>query len=320
MGNSCQSGNEKRKGDCMKALNKRETSGEFRAAGEILAAGFGWGIIGVFSRPLANAGLSVVQITALRCVIVTICMALFLLFTEKRRFMIEIKDFWMFLGMGILSLVFFNVCYFMTIEKATLAAASILLYTAPFFVLLMSALFFHEKLTRRKITALILAFLGCMLVSGFSGGHIDHMAVMTGVASGFCYALYSIFGTAALKKYHPFTVVFYAFLTAAISLIPFAGIPEIMSVLETSPLIFGKGIALGVISTFLPFVFYTTGLRSMEAGKASVLAFAEPMVASIAGVLIFKEMLLPANLIGIILIFTSLVMLNYSSKRASAVQ
>ena len=149
---------------------------EYKAAGEILAAGFGWGIIGVFSRPLSEAGLSVVQITALRCVIVATSMALLLFCTDRDRFRIQIKDGWIFLGMGILSLVCFNVCYFITIEHSTLAAASILQYTAPFFVLLMSAILFHEKMTKRKIAALLLAFAGCMLVSGFTGGQMSRLA------------------------------------------------------------------------------------------------------------------------------------------------
>ena len=247
----------------MKIEEGKRGENEYKAAGEILAAGFGWGIIGVFSRPLSEAGLSVVQITALRCVIVATSMALLLFCTDRDRFRIQIKDGWIFLGMGILSLVCFNVCYFITIEHATLAAASILLYTAPFFVLLMSALLFHEKMTKRKIAALLLAFAGCMLVSGFTGGQMSRLAVVSGIGSGICYALYSIFGTAALRRYHPFTVVFYAFLAAAISLIPFVKLPEVFSSLMTSPALFGKGLALGLVSTFFPFVSYTLGLLSL---------------------------------------------------------
>lgn len=294
----------------MKTEEVKRVGNDYRAAGEILAAGFGWGIIGVFSRPLSNAGLSVVQITALRCVIVTIAMALLLFLTDRSRFRIQIKDGWIFLGMGILSLVCFNVCYFIAIENATLAAASILLYTAPFFVLLMSAVLFHEKMTRRKIAALVLAFAGCMLVSGFSGGRMNRLAVLAGIGSGICYALYSIFGTVALRRYHPFTVVFYAFLVAALSLIPFVKLPGMAAVLVTSPALLGKGMALGLVSTFFPFVSYTLGLRQMEAGKASVLAFAEPMVAAMAGIVVFGERLRFENVLGILLIFTALVVLN----------
>ena len=75
----------------------------------------------------------------------------------------------------------------------------------------------------------------------------------------------------------------------------------------TSPALLGKGLALGLVSTFFPFVSYTLGLRQMEAGKASVLAFSEPMVAAVAGV---GEMLRVENVLGILLIFTALVVLN----------
>ena len=70
------------------------------------------------------------------------------------------------------------------------------------------------------------------------------------------------------------------------------------------------GLALGILSTFLPFVFYTNGLREMEAGKASVLAFAEPMVATLAGIVIFKEALHLQNVMGILMIFGAIVLLN----------
>lgn len=115
---------------------------ETMAVIKILIAACGWGLIGVFSRPLSAEGLSAMQITFVRSIIVAVGMGIFLLVTDKSLFYIQMKDFWMFLGTGLISIIFFNICYFMTIERATLAAASILLYTAPCFVMLMSAFFF----------------------------------------------------------------------------------------------------------------------------------------------------------------------------------
>lgn len=289
---------------------KTARSGIAGPAAKILLAGFGWGIIGVFSRPLSEAGLSAVQITLVRGVIVAVGMALYLLATDRSQFRIQIRDLWMFLGTGLLSIVFFNICYFLTIQQATLAAASILLYTAPCFVLLMSAVFFHEKITVQKLTALFLAFAGCALVSGFTGGQIKPVAILTGIGSGLGYALYSIFGSVALKKYQPFPVIFYTFLIASLGILPFADAGGAWQVLQHSGKNLVNGLALGVISTFLPFVFYTNGLREMEAGKASVLAFAEPMVATLAGIVIFKEALQVQNAVGIGMIFGAIVLLN----------
>lgn len=225
-------------------------------------------------------------------------------------FCIKLKDFWLFLGTGIISIVFFNVCYFSTIEMTTLATASILLYTAPCFVMLMSAMFFKEKITAQKLIALALAFGGCMLVSGFAGGDISFMALIIGIGSGLGYASYSIFGKVALQKYHTFTVIFYTFLVSSVCLLPFAELQNVIIVFTTDTSTVLLALGLGIVSTVMPYICYTAGLEHVEAGKASVLAFAEPMVATIAGILIFHEQLHLKNALGIGLIFGAIVLLN----------
>ena len=281
-----------------------------KAAAQILAAGTGWGIIGVFSRPLSAAGLSVIQITAIRCLIVAAGMAIILLIRDRSQFRIRLRDLPLFAGIGILSLVFFNVCYFLTIQQATLAAASILLYTAPFFVLLASAFLFHEPVTPRKLVALFLAFGGCVLVSGSGGGRMGAAAILTGIGSGIGYGLYSILGSVALKRCRPFTMVFYAFLIAAAALLPFCRPAEIGAVLAAGRPALVCALALGLVSTLLPFLLYTTGLQQMEAGRAAVLAFAEPMVAALSGIVVFQEALTWQSALGIALIFGAIVLLN----------
>lgn len=276
----------------------------------ILTAATGWGLIGVFSRPLSAAGLNAMQITGIRSLIVVIGMGVFLSVKDRSLFRIRLKDFWMFLGTGLFSIIFFNVCYFLTIEQTTLAAASILLYTAPCFVMLMSALFFKERVTVQKLAALVLAFAGCILVSGFAGGEIRTVALLTGIGSGLGYASYSIFGKVALKKYESFTVIFYTFVVSSVCLLPFIRLPEMFSIcFQTTGTLF-EALGLGIISTFMPYICYTGGLKWIEAGKASVLAFAEPMVATIAGIVIFKETLHFKNALGIALIFLAIVLLN----------
>lgn len=281
----------------------------------ILIAASGWGIIGIFTRPLLGTGLNVIQITFVRSVITVMGMGIFLLIKDRTLFRIKLKDLWIFLGTGLISIIFFNVCYFLTIEHTTLSTASVLLYTAPCFVMLMSALIFKEKITVQKVVALVLAFLGCMLASGFVGGDINAFVLLTGIGAGLGYASYSIFGKVALKKYHTFTVVFYTFAISAVGLLPFSNIPIIVSTFanDSNSLLFSLG--LGIISTFMPYIFYTSGLKYVEAGKASVMAFAEPMVAAVAGIVIFNEPLYLKNAVGILLIFLAIILLNISIKK-----
>lgn len=285
----------------------------------ILLAAAGWGVIGLFSRPMNAAGLSSLQVTFVRSVTVAAGMGVLLLIKDRSLFRIEWRDGWIFLGTGLISIIFFNVCYFTTIQLTTLAVASILLYTAPCFVMLMSAVFFKERITAQKLAALVLAFTGCVLVSGLGAGGVTPFGLLTGVCSGVGYATYSIFGKVALKKYHPFTLIFYTFVVSTVCLAPFAHIGAVTAALAGSGQAALAALGLGAVSTFMPYVCYTTGLESVEAGRASVLAFFEPLVATVAGIAVFHEPLGLKNAAGIALIFIAIVLLNVPlGRRAGA--
>ena len=185
-----------------------------------------------------------------------------------------------------------------------------LLYTAPCFVMFMSAVFFKEKITAQKLAALALAFGGSVLVSGLAAGGISPLGFLTGIGSGIGYATYSIFGKAALKKYHTFTLIFYTFAVAGVCLLPFVDIKEMAAVVTADTKTVLTALGLGVVSTFMPYIFYTTGLKRVEAGRASVLAFAEPLVATVTGIVVFHEKLRLQNAVGILLIFLAIVLLN----------
>lgn len=294
-------------------MSKKEKRGIFL----IVFAGICWGMIGIYTRFLSQYGFSSVQITFIRNIISAVEMSLLILLTDRKRFVIAVKDIWMFLGTGICSQAFFNICYFKAIEMTTMSVAAILLYTAPFMVLFMSAMFFKEKVTFHKIVAVIIAFLGCIFTTGSFNGTMQFsiIGILLGLGSGFGYALYSIFGSFALKKYHPFTVTFYTFLFAGIFLMPFSQVRQGMEQMQSHFMAPLCGLLLATMSTLLPFLCYTEGLQCMEAGKASVMAFVEPLVATLCGIILFHEQMTISNTIGICLIFIAILLLNIKFNR-----
>lgn len=279
----------------------------------IAIAGFCWGIIGVFSKQLASLGFSSIQITESRCLITAVSLAVYTTITDQSKLKIHIKDIWLFIGTGIFSIAFFNICYFNAIETSDLSSAAILLYTAPFFVLIMSAVFFKEKLTAVKICALAIAFTGCALVVGIIGssGKITAEGLIYGVLSGLGYGLYSIFGRVALKKYHTLTVTAYTFIVASIGLLPFCGAAEAALLISENPHILLFAAMLGIISTLVPFLCYTKGLSMIDAGTASIIAYLEPLVATACGMILFKEEINVIKITGIALILISIIILNF---------
>lgn len=61
-----------------------------------------------------------------------------------------------------------------------------------------------------------------------------------------------------------------------------------------------------MISSVLPFFFYTKGLSFVENGKASILAGIEPVVAALTGVIVFGEALNLPILTGLSCILTAI--------------
>lgn len=231
---------------------------------------------------------------------------------------IRLKDAYLFVGTGILSIVFFNWCYFTAIKEVSLSIAVMLLYTGPAFVILLSRIFFKEYLNTFKVSALILTAIGCMLVIQLfplADKSISLFGVLVGLGSGFGYALYSIFGKFALNKYSTLTIITYTFVFASAALIPVSGITIERSLLLSKE-VWWSVIGLGLFPTALAYLLYTKGLSMIESGKASITATMEPVVATAIGVFVFGELLTGFQIFGIILVIAAVIILQWSKKES----
>lgn len=281
----------------------------------IVVAAVLWGLIGIFVRQLAEAGFTSLQIVALRAITSALVITAIGLHIDPKYFKIAFKDIWMFVGTGVISLTFFNYCYFNCINAGSLAVAALLLYTAPAFVMLMSLVLFKEKFTAIKAAALLGTFLGCGLVTGVFEGNLNltPMALLFGLGSGIGYALYSIFGKYALAKYKTLTITIYTFYTAAIASIPLADFTNCSAVWSIH--VVWASLGLGVLCAVIPYLCYTKGLEAVEPGQASIIATIEPLVAAGIGIFYFAEPATWQKLCGIGLIISAVAVLNLKSSK-----
>ena len=284
----------------------------------VLAAGTLWGTMGFFTRKLAGIGIDSTGAILVRCAFAAVLFAATLLIVDRRQFRISPRHFWCFFGSGVCSLLFFTYCYFNAITLMDLSTAAILLYTAPSIVMILSLILFRERITVKKVIALVLAFAGCCLVSGITGGtqSLTVRGLLFGLGSGVGYALYSIFARFALDRgYSSNTINFYSCLLASI------GAALIWNPVPTVTAMFASwssaGFCLfaGLITCYLPYLLYTYGLTGLETGRASILASAEPVVATLVGIFAFHETLTPVALLGVMLVLSAVVLLNLKERR-----
>lgn len=282
----------------------------------VIIAGIAWGMISIFVRKFNSANFDTWDIMFYRSWVSVLLLFVYFLVTDRRLLKISIKDIWMFLGTGIFSLTFFTYCYFNSIVELGTSVAVVLLYTSPIFVLIMSVFFFHEKMNRYKLLAVIMTFAGCIFVTGILGGDstntITFKGLLMGLGAGFGYALYSIFAGFAMKKYSSLTIVFYTFLLSGISVLlirnPFVLVNQTGA--DMIPYIVG----ISLICTVLPYITYTSGMKKMDIGKAAVLVTVEPVVGALIGVFAWGESAGIIKIIGIILILAAVIILSEPSK------
>lgn len=284
----------------------------------ILGAGLAWGMLGIFIKGLYAYNFEPMQIVSARATLAAGILALVLAFVKPELLKVKLRDLWMFIGTGVFSIVMSNYASFSSLKEVGISVAIVLLYTSPVFVTLMAAVIFKEPLTKRKLVALLLALIGCALVSGLgqsdSVGRVNMFGLTMGLLSAFGYALYSIFGVYAVRAgYHPITITVYTFITAAVCswllTNPIAIVEKIVSI---KAFLFIAAIA--VLCSIAPYFLYAKGLETVEASKASILACSEPAMAIVFGVTLFHEPFTGMMAVGVCSILAAILLLNDRKK------
>lgn len=280
----------------------------------ILLAAILWGCISLFSRGMTASGFTSTQMVAVRALFTVLFLAIVILIKDPTLFRVRPQDLWVFLGSGICSFLFFNICYMNSLVENSVSVSCILMYTSPFWVLMLSIPIFKENFTAHRAVSLLIAFAGCVFVSVSPTLTLTKRGLVFGLLSGLGYALYSIFGKLAAKRYHTMTITFYTFLFAACGVLPLCNPTALLSLMVTPRnTLWSLGIA--VFETILPYLLYTYGLSKTAAGKAAVLCIAEPVVAALIGTLVFSEHMGPLGILGIVLVAIGLGILEYQPKR-----
>ena len=288
---------------------------------EVFLAGALWGCIGPFMQGMSNLGAGSGLIALMRQGFGCLMMLPVVLIAcgGIKKLKVDRKSLFVLMLMGLFSEAIFNLCYSAAVAKVGVATAAVLLYTAPIFVTVLARILYSELVTPMKILAIVLNLAGCTLTvtnGDFSGVSFAVAGVIFGVLAGFFYALITIFGKYVADTVDPYVTCFYNFLFGTFFLVLFTR-PWNMDFSLFTPRFYLLGAGIGLFGTVLPYLFYMTGLtHPVEASKVPLIASVETVVAALLGVILFREDLGPAKILGIVLVFLSVVVINRSGSKA----
>ncbi len=268
----------------------------------MLVAGILWGVLGVFAEGVLSSGVGPLEISFWRAALAGGAFLTHAAVRGRLR-LARTSDLGAFVLFALVGVAVFYASLNLAIAAGGVSLAWILLYSAPAFVAVLAALLLRERLTPGKSLLVILATLGVVLVAR-GGGHgidVNGRSVGWGLTAGASYASYYIFGKWVLRRYAPVTIFAVVLPIGALGLLPLVHFHAKSA--HTWLLLS----ALALISTYLAYLAYYSGLRHVEASRAVLVATVEPLVATSLAAWLFGERFGLMGLAGAALVLASAV-------------
>ncbi|GEK59600.1 EamA family transporter [Marinococcus halophilus] len=272
----------------------------------VVLAAMLWGISGGLADILLHKGWSPLVISFYRGAVGFVCIFAWFLLRLRKTGSPTVRLFvWAGLaGAGVAGNFTF---YFLSIEASSVAIAATLMYTAPIFVFLISFFLRQEASTFFKWGCIAVVLVGIFLLTGAydtGGSTVTLAGAAAGLGAGLSYALF-IFGFKyASAAGRPETILTIAFFIFCVLLLLFIDRQEAASVLASSDV--GWFLLLGLVGAGISFVLYIIGIKRTTPVTASMVAMAEPVTASLFGVVLLGDSLTIIQAAGIAIILLSI--------------
>jgi drug/metabolite transporter, DME family len=272
-----------------------------------------WGMIGPFARFAFSQGVSPMEVAFWRAALAWLFFGTHAVVIAEVR--LKFRDFPALLFFALTGVTIFYGSYQVAVKNGGAALASVLLYTAPAWVVIMARIFFKEALTPVKLVCLTLTLAGVTCVSMGAGGNgngfassVNTAALMSGITAGFCYSLYYIFGKHFSDRYSSPNLFFYMLPIGALTLLPW------VEFVYKSPAAWAALAAIAFFSTYGAYYCYYIGLKHLEASRASITATLEPVVAAAVAYLWWGEVFALIGYIGALLILSAVLLMVWDGR------
>jgi DME family drug/metabolite transporter len=225
------------------------------------------------------------------------------------------RDLPWLIGLGA-SLGIFHVFWNLGVLLNGAAVATVQQAAMPAIVTVAAWLIWREPLTWNKILAIVLTFVGTVLVSGLDvlgQAELTLIGLLVGLGIPFTYASWNLFGKKVRQRYSPLTILTYGFGFGALALLPFQFFtPQPWPVPPLSWLWFA---GLILVSTILPFSAYTFALGQLPASVASILAMTEIPIVAVYAYFLLDEQMTGDQVLGALLVIGGVLFLSWRGRR-----
>ena len=263
-----------------------------------------------------RAQISPLLLTQARTTFSVLVLMIILLARFGREFLrINSRDFVLCGLAGTLGVAGSNFFYYLAIQKATVAIAITLQYTAPVWVLAYMVLSGREHALWRRFLSVLLAMLGIALTIGLfsSGLKLNIGGAAAALLASFSFAFYNIMAPSLVRRHHYLKVMLYTLLGAAI-LWMVVNPPWRLAAQSYNLRQWGFLFAFACLSLLLPYSLYFNGLKYLDATRAVIASCLEPVFAILFAAAFVGEGVHGLQVVGILAVLTATVMAQSGGK------
>ncbi len=207
---------------------------------------------------------------------------------------------------------------FLGLQYITAALERLLLFLYPTFVLLMSALLFQRPVTRRDVVAVGLSYLGIALVFA------NDLATQPGnvvlgaswvLLSALFYAAYLLGSGRLVGRVGSLRFASYAGLVSCVAVVAHFLVTRDAALIFSQPApVYGLGLLMAAVSTVLPIVLTSEGIRRIGSSHASIIGSVGPIATIFLGAIFLDEEITTVQLAGAALVLAGVLAILLARK------
>ncbi|MEM4985754.1 MAG: EamA family transporter [Sulfolobales archaeon] len=275
----------------------------------VLAASL-WGTTGIGAKISYGFGVGPEGILTLRLTLTIPAYVALLVRRSVRRISISVA------AIGLLVLGPYHILYYYAIMYAGVSTASLILYTHPVLVAVLSKYVLKEPAIKRTYIALPFSVLGAALVS-LDEVSFNAIGIVLATLSSVLFSLYVVLSKLAMERgVKPDEIALGSSPWALPTILLFQVVRGFNWVSAVRLEVIIVAVYLALVVSIIAYLLYMKGMKVVGAARATILSTAEPLTATAMSVLLFGEPMNIVKAVGGLLIVTAVIVV--ASKRGSA--
>ena len=211
---------------------------------------------------------------------------------------------------------------FLGLQHITAALERLVLFLYPTFVLLLAAAIFRRPVTRRDLGALGLSYIGIVFV------FINDLRTQTGnvvlgsfwvMLSALCYAGYLLGSGHVVQRIGSLRFACYAGIVSCVGVLAhFLLVSDARLLITQPPAVYWLSFLMAAVSTVLPIVMTSEGIRRIGASQASVIGSLGPVTTIFLGFFFLGEAITLIQLFGAGLVMAGVMTMTAKPVKSQA--